>query len=72
VLINGGNKLVTVNGKTQEYISTDLQTFLSAQGYRIDTVAVEINGEIIAKATYGTVVIQDKDVIEIINFVGGG
>ncbi|MEG0875285.1 MAG: sulfur carrier protein ThiS [Clostridiales bacterium] len=64
--------MVTVNGKAQEYISTDLQTFLSAQGYRIDTVAVEINGEIIAKATYGTVVIQDKDVIEIINFVGGG
>ena len=36
------------------------------------TLAVERNGEIVPKAAYGETILQDGDVIEVVNFVGGG
>jgi sulfur carrier protein len=35
-------------------------------------VAVEVNREIVARATYTSTVLNDGDTIEIIHFVGGG
>ena len=35
-------------------------------------VAVEVNREIVARATYTTTVLNDGDTVEIIHFVGGG
>ena len=35
-------------------------------------VAVEVNREIVARATYAATVLHDGDTVEIIHFVGGG
>jgi len=35
-------------------------------------IAVEVNREIVTRATYADVVLRDGDTVEIIHFVGGG
>ena len=35
-------------------------------------VAVERNGQIVPKAQYDGIVLEDDDVVEIVSFVGGG
>jgi sulfur carrier protein len=35
-------------------------------------IAVEINHEVVAKALHADTILRDGDVVEIINFVGGG
>lgn len=65
--------MMHVNGKE---LSLDkprtLLEFLQEQGYQIQRIAVERNGEIIPKADYGTVQLSDSDVIEVVAFMGGG
>ncbi len=62
-----------LNGK---YIKLEepqhLDSFLKASGYKLDTVAVELNGEIIPKASYCTTLVEDAAEIEVVRFVGGG
>ncbi|MDO8434334.1 MAG: sulfur carrier protein ThiS [Candidatus Binatus sp.] len=41
-------------------------------GIRPTRVAVEINSEIVPKARFAETVISAGDVVEVINFVGGG
>ena len=35
-------------------------------------VAIELNGEIVNKQTFKQIKIKDKDIIEIVHFIGGG
>ncbi|MBQ8824696.1 MAG: sulfur carrier protein ThiS [Ruminococcus sp.] len=64
---------MTVNGEFIELSSPiDLKTFLESQGYNINRIAVEINYEIIPKSTYQNVILSEKDVLEIVSFMGGG
>lgn len=49
-----------------------LQDFLIAQGYDIRTIAVERNEEIVPKATYAEIMLQDTDILEVVHFMGGG
>ncbi len=51
---------------------TTLLEYIEKEGYDINYIAVECNGNIIPKSQYGVRVINVHDVIEIINFVGGG
>lgn len=46
--------------------------YLSAHGYAAGRVAVELNGEILPKASYETTLLTDADTLEIVHFVGGG
>ncbi|MDR2400175.1 MAG: sulfur carrier protein ThiS [Deferribacteraceae bacterium] len=46
--------------------------FLEERNINRDTVAVELNGEILPKDSFGTVYIKDSDTVEIVNFVCGG
>jgi sulfur carrier protein len=46
--------------------------FLNAHGFDINTIAVERNGEIIPRATYKNIMLNDEDTLEIVRFVGGG
>ena len=39
---------------------------------RPERVAVEINEEIVRKATYGDVIVNDGDRVEVVQFMGGG
>lgn len=62
-----------VNGKIIKLENqVDLKTFLEENGYIINYIAVERNGEIVPKATYETVLLSDEDVLEVVRFVGGG
>jgi len=49
-----------------------LKEFLLKEGYRLEHIAVERNGEILPKAEYGTIMLTEADTLEIVSFVGGG
>lgn len=49
-----------------------LYDFLATKEFDLTTIAVERNGEIVPKATYKDVLLEDEDSIEIVRFVGGG
>lgn len=49
-----------------------LKTFLEEQAYRTDCIAVEVNGVIIPQSQYDELLLQDRDVVEIVQFMGGG
>nr|AHF25808.1 thiamine biosynthesis protein ThiS [uncultured bacterium Contigcl_289] len=40
--------------------------------YDVRTIAVELNEEIIPKATLNQVTLKEGDVMEVVSFVGGG
>lgn len=49
-----------------------LLDYLQQQNYDIGKIAVERNGQIVPKEKYETTILEDEDVIEIVQFVGGG
>ena len=51
---------------------TPLNSLLERLKMRRGRVAVEINREIVPKAKYEATVVRAGDLVEIINFVGGG
>ena len=65
--------MITVNGETR--ILEDPMTvteYLKACNYVPVQVVVELNEEIIKRDTYDTTVLKDGDVVEILQFMGGG
>jgi len=64
---------ITLNGDTYA-VDGDLRlvALLERLNMRQGRVAVEINREIIPKASYPATMIKPGDNVEIINFVGGG
>lgn len=64
---------LTVNGKSVELDRpTPLMDYLEKLGVNARTVAVEHNGEIIARTSFASVVLRDGDQVEIVRMVGGG
>lgn len=62
-----------VNGSLIELTGTmTLYEYLISQDYDIAVIAVERNGEIVPKAAYKDVRLQEEDTMEIVRFVGGG
>lgn len=65
--------MIKINGKEQNSAEgRTIDYYLRENGYKIVFIAVEVNGSILPKAQYDRYVIADGDVIEIVNFVGGG
>lgn len=62
--INGNNSL-DADGMT-------MKAYLESKGYRLNIVAVELNGNILPKAQYESYIITESDTIEVVSFVGGG
>ena len=46
--------------------------YLAQNQYRIERIAVEMNGEILPKKNYAAVTLKDGDKLEVVSFVGGG
>lgn len=64
---------MTVNGETVTIAEgTTLTDFLNANNYNVSRIAVERNDEIVPKAEYSSVILAPEDVLEIVQFVGGG
>jgi thiamine biosynthesis protein ThiS len=62
-----------INGKDTELpVGTTVAAFLAGRDLHERLVVVERNGEIIKRDTFGTVLIENGDVLEIVHFVGGG
>jgi len=65
--------LVTVNGKPVEVKEgSTLANLLDNLQIKREFVAVELNLDIIPKAAYDSRALASGDVIEIVQFVGGG
>ena len=56
----------------QEVWSKTVAEYLEGTDYDIRRIAVERNGEIVPKAQYENVKIEDGDTLEVVSFVGGG
>jgi len=62
-----------VNGKRVELDGPTLLTdYLARLGADPRAIAIEHNGEIVARAGYATLVLRDGDRVEIVRMVGGG
>lgn len=62
-----------INGEKKALVyPTALSELLTQLGYRAAFVAVELNGNIIKQADFGSTTITDADKLEIVSFVGGG
>ena len=75
--------MITVNGKEVKGQDCLLYTspsprdqtvadYLEENGYRMNRIAVELNGEILPKYKYSETRLKDGDSMEIVTFVGGG
>ncbi|MBF0412333.1 MAG: sulfur carrier protein ThiS [Desulfamplus sp.] len=66
--------VITVNGESVSLSDEPvyISSFLSSKGINSNTVVVELNREIILRENYETAFIKDKDILEILRFVGGG
>ena len=64
--------MVKVNGNQQPFDGMTVRAALEALGCRTERVAVERNEDIVPKAQYDTVILQDGDSVEVVSFVGGG
>lgn len=64
--------MICINGEKIEKEETKLSSYLEENEINPQRIAVELNGEILPKSQYGDTVLKDGDVVEIVNFVGGG
>ena len=64
--------MVMINGEAREIAGKNLLEYLKENGLNPEQLVVERNFEIISKEQFGSVTIQDEDVIEVLRFVGGG
>ena len=64
---------VTINGEETELSSAITVTALvESLGLTSKRVAVEINRDVLARERWNETTVQDRDHIEIVQFVGGG
>lgn len=64
--------MVKINGENINASGLTISEYLDQSNYGTSRIAVERNGEIVPKASYGTTVLEDGDELEIVQFVGGG
>ncbi|MCK9323516.1 MAG: sulfur carrier protein ThiS [Candidatus Methanomethylophilaceae archaeon] len=64
---------MNINGQNIRIVSgTRLSDILFSNGYDRTKICVELNGNIIPKKDYESVIVNDEDSMEIVSFVGGG
>ena len=64
--------MLTINGQSVDAVGKTVAEYLAEAGYNTVRIAVERNEEIVPKAKYAETVLADGDVVEVVNFVGGG
>ena len=64
--------MVKINGTEYDAAGKTIAEYLETTDYNPLRIAVERNGEIVPKAAYAEIVLQNGDSVEIVNFVGGG
>lgn len=65
--------MITVNGQNMQLDrSLTVSEYLEQNQYQINRIAIEMNGDILPKSQYASVILKDGDTLEIVSFVGGG
>ena len=65
--------VIHLNGeKKQVPDGLSVRSLLEHLEIKPERVAVEINEEIVRKATYGAVTVREGDRVEVVQFMGGG
>lgn len=64
--------MVTINGQNIDAAGKTVADYIAEAGFNTARIAVERNGEIVPKAKYAETLLSDGDVVEVVNFVGGG
>lgn len=64
--------MICINGVKIEKTSIKLSEYLSENNLSASRIAVELNGEILPKSKYDETMLKDGDIVEVVNFVGGG
>jgi thiamine biosynthesis protein ThiS len=67
------NFQITLNGEPYA-VNSDARLIALIEGLKLKPgrVAVEINREVVPKARWSSVTLAAGDIVEIVNFVGGG
>ena len=63
---------ITVNGENISTKVNTLELLLEELKINKDNIAVEVNKNIINKNNFNSYILENKDIIEIVNFIGGG
>lgn len=65
--------MIQLNGQEQDIADgITLKEVLEEAEYRLDVIAVQVNGDIISKDRYASYHLTDGDDIDVVAFVGGG
>ena len=64
--------MVKINGEMLAKDGMNVADVLAEMNINPQNVAVELNEEIVPKASYGSTGLSDGDVLEVVRFVGGG
>ena len=65
--------VATLNGESVTVpVGTLLGDLLAARGIEPTRIAVERNGQVVPRAERGALCLEDGDVFEVVEFVGGG
>lgn len=64
---------VVLNGNAEKLAKEmNLSEFLFSKGLNPDTIIVEYNENIVRNQEWENIILQDKDRLEVLRFVGGG
>ncbi len=66
---------IKVNGKTESVTASSVSVteLLKLQNVKMpDMVSVQLNGEILERASFGTATVKENDEVEFLYFMGGG
>lgn len=63
---------MTINGEKLEYNELKFTQYLQKKGLKAEFIALELNGKIISKDKFDTLIIKKNDKAEVVSFVGGG
>ena len=64
--------MVKINGENLEYDGKKVIEYIKEAGFDKFKIAVELNEDILPKSEYENRILKDGDVVEVVNFVGGG
>lgn len=64
--------MVKINGECFDMDGKTIAQYLETTNYDKKRIAIERNDEIVPKAMYDQVILEDGDTLEVVSFVGGG
>lgn len=64
--------MVKINGEQLDVAGKTIHEYLLTTEYDLTRIAIERNDNIVPKAQYKEIVLEDGDSLEVVSFVGGG